>query len=119
MPDAWESSNGFDPKNGLDGAQDFDGDGKSNSHEYLAGTDPRNSASLFASTVTRTAGGFTIRFTAVANKSYTVQCRDSLNSGAWQKVADVPAEGTQRTVEVSDPTNGAQRFYRVITPLQP
>ncbi len=119
MPDTWETLNGFDPKSAADGVQDLDGDGKSNTDEYLAGTDPRNSASLFSSEVTRTGTGYAIRFTAIANKSYTVQFRDSLSSGVWQKVADIPAQGTQHPVEVNDTSSAAQRFYRVITPQQP
>jgi hypothetical protein len=119
MPDAWETANGFDPNSGTDSVQDSDGDGKSNAQEYLAGTNPRDSKSVFTSEVSRIAGGYSIRFTAMPNKSYTVQRRDSLVGGAWQKVADVLAEPAQRVVEVTDSANAEQRFYRVVTPLQP
>jgi T5SS/PEP-CTERM-associated repeat protein len=50
LPNAWKQQYGLDPLstngvNGVDG--DPDGDGKSNLQEYLAGTDPTNSASTF------------------------------------------------------------------------
>ncbi len=37
MPDAWESANGFDPKDAADGNADADGDGYTNLEEYLNG----------------------------------------------------------------------------------
>lgn len=42
MPDAWELSYSFDPKDAADADSDADADGFSNLSEYLAGSDPRN-----------------------------------------------------------------------------
>jgi hypothetical protein len=40
MPDAWEIANGLNPYDPSDAAADPDGDGTTNSDEYLNGTDP-------------------------------------------------------------------------------
>jgi len=40
MPDEWEKSNGFDPKDPSDGVKDKDNDGYTNVEECLNGTDP-------------------------------------------------------------------------------
>ena len=47
MPDGWEIMQRFDPTNAADGLLDADADGASNAHEYVAGTDPDDSASVF------------------------------------------------------------------------
>jgi len=63
--------------------------------------------------------GVTLRFSAVPNRSYTVQYADSPITGPWQKLADVPARPTRHTATVSDPNPGPSRFYRVVTPMLP
>jgi hypothetical protein len=66
-------------------------------------------------------GAAAIRFTRVAGRSYSVQYRNSLATGSWQKLADVPAASTTATVQVSDPSAGGatSRFYRLVTPKLP
>ena len=120
MPDAYEVANGFDKFNAADAAQDSDGDGRSNVSEYIAGTNPRDPASVLAATATKpgTGGGVVIQFTAKANKSYTIQYKDTLAAATWLKLVDVPAQGTDRVVQQTDIPAIAQRFYRVITPQQ-
>lgn len=60
-------------------------------------------------------------FTATAGLTYTVQYRTSLNSGAWTKLQDVPAQPATQTVQVTDSgtTNSLTRYYRIVTPQQP
>jgi hypothetical protein len=120
LPDAWETSNGFNPADPADATLDFDHDGQNNRDEYLAGTDPRDTQSVFKATALRNASGnILVRFAAVANKSYTVQFRASLSTGSWTKLGDVPA-GAARTVDVPDPAiPSGTRYYRVVTPQQP
>jgi hypothetical protein len=62
-----------------------------------------------------------IRFTAVAGLSYTIQYRDSLTAGAWWKLADVLAQGATESVQVSDAGagNSPRRYYRIVSPIQP
>jgi hypothetical protein len=64
---------------------------------------------------------FRISFTAQAGLTYTVQCRDSLTSGNWLKLTDVPLQTLTQSVLVSDAgvANSPNRFYRIVTPAQP
>ena len=120
MPDSYEVANGFDKFNAADATQDTDGDGQSNVAEYIAGTNPRDPASALAATATSAGpgSGVMLQFTAKANKSYTIQYKDTLTAATWLKLVDVPAQGTDRVVQQSDNPAIAQRFYRVITPQQ-
>jgi len=62
-----------------------------------------------------------LQFTAVAGQTYTVQRRDSLVTGAWVKLTDIPGQPITQTVNVTDSTitNSAARYYRIVTPQQP
>lgn len=124
LPDDWELANGLDPLSGSgdNGANgDPDHDGFTNLQEFLAGTNPRDAQSLLKITsVTRITGGFALRFNGIAGHSYTVQYRNSLSTGSWQKLSDVATLGVNSSVVVND-TSGAglsTRFYRLVTPSQ-
>ena len=117
MTDAWEIANGFNKFSAADAAQDADGDGQSNVAEFVAGTDPRNAASVLSATVTSVTGGFQIHFTAQANKGYSVLYRDSLATGSWVKLTDVAAQASAHPADITDITGVAQRFYRVVTQI--
>ncbi len=121
LPDAWETSHGFDRFNAADAAQDADGDGQSNLTEYLAATDPRNGMDAFRIEVAvPTSGtGFVIRFTARANHSYTIQFKNALNDPTWQFLTNIASQQTDHSEERTDPTAPAQRFYRAVTPQAP
>jgi hypothetical protein len=118
MSNAYEDAQGFDKFDAADAAQDADGDGLSNLAESLAGTDPRNAASVLRASVAKIAGGFRISFPAIAGKNYTIQYRDSLATGAWLRLVDIPTQGSSGTVIHDDLTAVTQRFYRVVTPQQ-
>jgi hypothetical protein len=62
-----------------------------------------------------------VRFTAGAGQTYTVQYADSLASGTWLKLADIPAQSSTQVIEVSDflTPSSPQRFYRIVSPSQP
>ena len=85
----------------------------------LAGTDPRDATSAFEVSVERIVGGFRVEFIAQTGKGYTIQCRDSLGTGAWAKLIDIPPPGSTQNVGYDDLTGAAQRFYRVVTPTVP
>jgi hypothetical protein len=60
-------------------------------------------------------------FLAVAGKTYTVQFRDRVTQGDWQRLADVLATGAHRMAGGMDPGAGAcsQGGYRLARPPAP
>jgi hypothetical protein len=119
LPDDWEMANGL-TVGANDAAIDGDQDGMTNLQEYLAGTDPRNALSSFRIEALETGAQVLLRFTAQADKSYSVQVRTDLAAGDWQTLTTVPAQPAARPVEVSDPATGeAARYYRILTPATP
>jgi hypothetical protein len=124
LPDAWELAHGLDPNSsvGDDGAEgDPDGDGMTNWEEYQAGTHPNDALSyLRVESITGTGSDVRIRFRVVAGKSYSVLHRATAESGAWQKLLDVPTQSETIEIEVIDPDSegDGERFYRVVTPQQ-
>jgi hypothetical protein len=123
IPDSYEVAHGMNPNDPTDADRDADGDGQSNRAEYLAGTNPQEAGSRFSMSVVTTVGSghYTVRFSAVAGKTYTVQYKNDLADSTWTKLADIPAQSSDTIVDTADPGSGGQshRFYRVITPSQP
>jgi len=104
-----------------DAGLDPDADQMTNRAEFIAGTDPQDGLScLKVEEITNGAGGRTLRFNAMADHDYGVFYRDSVTSGSWQKLVDVPARTTNR-VEIVTDTNAISggRFYRLATPGVP
>ena len=98
---------------------DPDGDGFLNRQEFLAGTDPRDSASaLRFSTAGNGGDGFSISFETVSNKRYGVYCTENLLTGPWDPLTN-NILGTGGPVWIVDPDAAAHgtRFWRV--QLQP
>jgi len=118
MPDVWETANGFDLTNSLDAVMDTDHDGMINRAEYVAGTDPRNPDSYLKVDQITATGAVLLRFSAVSNRTYTMQFSEGLGTG-WGKLLDVLSRTTNRVESIVD-TNapGLQRFYRLATPQQ-
>lgn len=110
MPDDWEATHsllaGVD-----DSADDADGDGQANRDEYLAGTDPREAASVFAITgmSAPVAGSVSITWPGIAGKRYRI--RTATDLGDWTPLPEViecPADGPVHAVV---PTAGAPVFF--------
>lgn len=120
IPDDWESAQGLNPDDPADAGLDGDGDGHTNLEEYWAGTDPNDPQSVLRiSSISHDDGTVTLRFTAQADRGYSVLYTDSAGSGAWTKLADVAAEGQARLATVSDAAPASTtRFYQVVTPRQ-
>jgi hypothetical protein len=62
-----------------------------------------------------------LRFMGQANQSYTIEYRDSLSSGTWTKLADVPVLASSQPIEITDPAlnNRPDRYYRIVSPARP
>jgi hypothetical protein len=122
MPNDWEVAHMFDPDNSSDASGDADMDGATNLQEYLAGTDPRNAASrLRLELISFTSPGeVELQLIALSNKTYTIQFRDSLTTGNWQGLIDVPSDSNSRPFTITDsvPPGTPSRFYRVVSPQQ-
>jgi len=118
LPDVWETNHpGFSTTDPNDAARDDDGDGMSNAAEIFAGTDYLDAESYLKLEISA-AQGATVRFTAISNRTYTVQFSDNLGA-VWQKFADVLARMNSRVELLIDPKPGSNRYYRLVTPIQP
>jgi len=115
IPNDWEIINGFNPTDPADAAADADGDGLSNLQEYLAGTNPRDPRSVLRADVrVNSSGGLVLTFTAVANRSYTIEFRDSLVPAAWQKLTDISPAASDRVLQLPITTATSSRFFRIV-----
>jgi hypothetical protein len=70
------------------------------------------------SNVQTNAAGVSFDFVADAGQAYVVQYRDSLSTGAWLTLTNVPAPPDESVIPVIDPASltNSNRFYRVIGP---
>ena len=116
LPDLWELRY-FGSLNAPGGAatDDPDQDGSDNRHEYQAGTDPLDPASVLIITAVQITGAdVRLRFKTAAGRSYSLERAADPASNLWTTVVDnVP--GTGGTVEVTHPHRSAPGagFYRV------
>jgi hypothetical protein len=117
MPDWWEMF--YFGTLARDGTGDFDGDGMTDLQEYIAGTDPTDPASYLKVDKISVTGSATLQFVAVSNRTYSIQFKDDLANPAWQKLADVLGQPTNRTYVVIDPHTTTNRYYRLAIPIQP
>jgi hypothetical protein len=62
-----------------------------------------------------------LRFIATAGQTYTAQYRNSLSTGTWLNLTNIPAQGVTQPMDVTDTgmTNSATRSYRIVSPQQP
>lgn len=115
IPDDWESAY-FGSATGADREADSDGDGMKNWQEYIAGTNPTNSASYLKVESVEPTGGMAISFLAAANRTYTVEYKDGLNTVLWTRLGDVVPRNVDWTATLTDPAPGTNRYYRLATP---
>jgi hypothetical protein len=114
LPDTWEAAKGLNPLSavGEDGGNgDPDGDGLSNAHELVAGSDPRDAASVFK-ILSQSPAGSTITWASVVGKQYRVHATAELGS-AFSPVSGL-LTATEATTSYTEPLPGpGVRYYRV------
>jgi len=123
LPDAWERI--YFGALGVNPNADPDGDGMSNKEEYLAGTNPTNSADkLKITSFASSSGGtnVTLAWSSVISRYYLIQKTTNLASQVWTDSGAgviVPA-GSSTSHPLTD-TFVTNRFYRVeaFRPLAP
>lgn len=111
MNDQWET-NYFSTLD-RDGSGDFDGDGATDLFEFLTGTNPTNTASVFRAEIT---GGQNpiLTWPLAPGKSYRVQFKNDLSDADWMDLnGNVTLVGNQGRVTDLAPATG-QKFYRIL-----
>jgi hypothetical protein len=120
IPNGWKLQHGHDPFDRNLGSEDSDGDGMSNLQEYLAGTDPTNSASAFRIISIVPLGNDVCITWAMGNgKTNALQVAAGNPDGSYSNgFTDLfTVTNTIGTVtnylDVGAATNATSRFYRV------
>jgi Tol biopolymer transport system component len=116
MDDDWEMA--YFSTLARDGHGDFDNDGMNDLVEFLSGTDPANSGSVFR-VLTLTApsnGNKTLLWSAVPGRTYRVQYASFVGSQIWTDLPIAPVTAVGTTASATDTSAGAatNRFYRVL-----
>ena len=115
LPDSYELANGLDRDNPNDAGEDPDGDRTTNWQEYLAGTNPQNSNSVFRiMRFNRFSNELILSFLAGTGKMYTIERGTHLPTVAWETMTNI-GSGTNTTVTVTNSagTTTSNGFYRV------
>lgn len=112
-PDEWELSNGLNPQV-ADAEIDIDADGASNLNEYLAGTDPRDSSSVFR-IVSIGLGTpddqLEIEWRSISGRRYAIE--SSANLEEWEVVSDSEITADAATTRLQFPKPSTSRTYRI------
>lgn len=115
MHDDWEMA--FFDTLDRDGAGDFDGDGRTDRQEFLAGTDPTNAGSVLrVITLEHVTGRYTRIFWAAApGRTYRVQYKNAVDDTAWIDLSGtVRFNGSTASFVDSPAPTRSHRFYRVM-----
>lgn len=113
LPDGYETiTPGLNPALTADAALDNDKDGFSNLAEFVAGTDPNDSASRLLATGAVSGSGFVVSLVTRAGRFYRVD-RAASPAGPWETVAlHVAGNGAVVDVPVPRDPASARAFYR-------
>jgi hypothetical protein len=92
----------------------------SNGDEFRSGTNPTNALSVLKVLFTATNANV-LSFVAQTNVSYSVQWRPDLATAPWVSLTNLFPSNQVRTITIdsSTVTPGAERYFRVVTPLAP
>ena len=121
LPDLWEAQYGFNTNSVNEALIDSDGDGMNNRAEWMAGTDPLDSHSVFRLAAARSESGVTtLSFQAVSNHTYSLVLRDPSDLTSSVTVSNIAASSADRAVEIADLLPSTRtRYYQAITPAGP
>lgn len=92
---------------------DFDGDGVSNYHEWLADTLPTNAGSFFQGTISAVSGGMEIRFQSAPGRNYALMSTTTLAAQSWVPTGQTVVGNGQVMSFSVDPAGAARKFFRV------
>jgi hypothetical protein len=116
---SWLASYGL-PSDGSADYLDSDNDGLNNSQEYLAGTNPTNTSSVFKITSVQLISGpqFVVQWSSVSNRLYDVLRATNLATGASAFVAlagatNLPGAPPENLWTDSVSSAAAPAFYRL------
>ena len=114
IPDAWEREF-FGGLTVAGPGTDFDKDGMSDFAEQIAGTDPKNSASLLqvAGLATGAEGEVLLSWPSVAGRAYAIEKSSGLGQGFFELISGLPATPPTNVRRDVSPTGGAQVYYRI------
>lgn len=115
LPDAWESENGLQPGNpyGIHGADgDYEGDGLTNTDEYIFGLSPLIADSQLAPRITLepTMSGWNVVFPGLPGRLHTLRWSDDL--GVWHDLLTDAETSIEVDFEVPDNPVDPRRFYQ-------
>ncbi|HKQ39835.1 MAG TPA: hypothetical protein VJ063_17280 [Verrucomicrobiae bacterium] len=113
MSDSWEQT--YFSTTDRDGTGDFDQDGQTDLAEYLAGTDPTNSDSVFeVLTITSVSTGQRqLVWRAEPGKSYRVEYKSDLQAATWTSLGQVIYASEPTASALDTAAASEKRFYRV------
>ena len=119
LPDEWESY--YFPDQNVDPNGDLDNDGTSNLMEYLAGTVPTDSSSVFRPDPIMSGRNFTLPIHTMSGRIYQVWVSKDLKN--WHLQQTFTGDGTQKLfsfdhASITDgpffpPTNPSNYFFRI------
>ncbi|QBG46571.1 right-handed parallel beta-helix repeat-containing protein [Verrucomicrobia bacterium S94] len=115
MPDWWEARNGLDVTTD-DYESDGDADGSFAGDEFVAGTDPQDTDSVFRLVSVPDGGDFRIFLDTRPGRLYAVEVTDNL-IGGWNILTNGIA-GDGDTVEIADTAMTSNRFYRATAVIE-
>lgn len=112
LPDDWQEQYwGAKPEDWASRAADSDGDGASNSSEYLAGTDPTDPESVFLTRLTQSEQGRWLEWSTVPGYVYQVQVSTGIGR-EWMEFGPARfAPGTSDSVLIVNVAGG--KFFRI------
>jgi hypothetical protein len=121
MTDDWETLYGLNPLSSADAPIDLDGDRVNNLDEFIAGTRPNSSQNVLRiRAIIPGEARHQITFRALAGRTYAVQYRQGVDSGAWRTLTQISGIGTNTDLTVEIPAAMAgTTFFHVVTPSVP